>query len=103
MIGKSAHQASSDILAGYASWNYQLSMDDPNSMYHWLETSKAVNEDDGQTHHIKITRTIIDNVSHFKMWVDGVECDFDVKSNKNYSMTSKYTGAYLILNLNLCN
>lgn len=96
MIGKSAHQASSDILAGYASWNYQLSMDDPNSMYHWLETSKAVHEDDGQTHHIKITRTIIDNVSYFKMWVDGVECDFDVKSNKNYSMKSKYTGAYLI-------
>ncbi len=96
-IGKSSAQAdATGLIARYASWNYVLEMSDPNSNYYWLESSKTQVEDPSATHHIKLTRTIVNNIATFQMWVDGEEVDFDVKSSKYNDMTSKYTGAYLL-------
>lgn len=96
MIGKSALQTNDLYVGRYASWNYQRSMDDPDSMYSYLETSASVASDLETTHHVKITRTIKDNIATFKMFIDNKECEFDFKSSTNATMTSRYTGAYLI-------
>ncbi len=96
-IGKSSAQPdAAGLVARYASWNYVLEMADPNSNYYWLESSKTQVEDASATHHVKITRTVENNISTFHMWVDGEEVEFDVKSSKYNDMTSKYTGAYLL-------
>ncbi len=96
-VGKSAQQPdAAGMVARYLSWNYVLEMDNPSSNYYWLEGSKPVYEDMASTHHIKITRTIENNIATFRMWVDGEEVNFDVKSSKYSDMTSKYTGAYLL-------
>lgn len=97
LIGKSAVQAeNSSTVARYVSWNYQLSMDDDRAPYSYLETSASVFDDLESKHHVKIARNIEDNISYFHMYIDGKECDFDVKSSKNVKATSPYTGAYLI-------
>ena len=62
----------------------------------YLESSGKVADELTGTHHIKITRTIEDNISYFKMYVDGNEVNFDVKSNQYVEMTSRYTGSYLL-------
>ena len=47
--------------------------------------------------HIKITRTIDENnKSNFKLYVDGNEVEFDVKSTSTVLPQERYTGAYLI-------
>ena len=43
-----------------------------------------------------VTRTIENNISTFKMFVDETEVNFDLKSSKFEGMTSKYTGAYIL-------
>ncbi len=97
LIGRSTvQQDNSNNVARFVSWNYQLSMDDDNAPYSYLESSASVLEDETQSHHIKITRTIENNVSYFHMYVDGNEVSFDVKSSKNVTLSSRYTGAYLI-------
>ena len=97
LIGKSAVQPDNqNIVARFASWNYQLSMDDPMAATSYLESSGKVADELTGTHHIKITRTIEDNISYFKMYVDGNEVNFDVKSNQYVEMTSRYTGSYLL-------
>lgn len=97
LIGKSAVQSdNTSIVSRYVSWNYQLSMDDDRAPYSYLETSVASLTNEENKHHIKITRTIKDNIASFQMFVDGKECVFDVKSSKNVTATSRYTGAYLI-------
>lgn len=97
VVGKSANQPDVDgLVGGFLSWNYQKSMEDSTSWYSWLESSKAVVENIQATHHVKITRTITDNVATFRMWIDNEEVEFDTKSSKWAEMTSKYTGAYIL-------
>ena len=96
MIGTSVNQSIEGFAARYVSWNYTLSMDDANAPYFWSETSAAAFENANATHHVKITRTIENNVSTFRMWVDGEEMEFDVLSSKYNTMTTKYTGAYIV-------
>lgn len=97
VIGKSANQPEVDgVVGGFLSWNYQKSMEDSTSWYSWLESSNAVYGDTQNTHHVKLTRTIENNVATFRMWVDNVEVEFDTKSSKWAEMTSMYTGAYIL-------
>ena len=97
MIGRSAVQTeNTGTIARFAEWNYQQSMDDPSSVSKYLETSNAVISDPLATNHIKITRTIENSRSYFHMYVNGVECDFDVKSYADDELNSRYTNAYLI-------
>ncbi len=96
MVGKSAEQPSAGYVARYLSWNYQKSMDDPLAPYFWSESGADVFENPSATHHVKITRTIENNVSTFKMYVDGTEVVFDCLSSPFNDMTSRYTGAYII-------
>ncbi len=96
-VGKSSNQPDlAGFTARYSSWNYVLEMADPASAYYWSESSTPVFENAADTHHIKITRTIENNISTFRMWVDGVEIEFDELSSKYNTMTSKYTGAYVL-------
>lgn len=96
-VGKSAEQTGVDgFVARYLQWNYVKEMSDPTSTNFWSESSKAAFENAAATHHIKITRTIENNIATFRMWVDGEEVVFDKLSSKYNSMTCKYTGAYVL-------
>lgn len=96
-IGKSAEQPdAAGLVARYGSWNYVQEMSAPTSHYFWSESSAVVVENPLDTHHVKITRTIENNIATFRMWVDGVEVTFDVLSSKYNTMTCKYTGAYVL-------
>lgn len=96
-VGKSSEQPGADgFVARYLQWNYVKEMSDPTSTNFWSESSKAVFENASATHHVKITRTIENNIATFRMWVDGKEVDFDALSSKYNSMTCKYTGAYVL-------
>lgn len=95
IFGTSANQGGAQGIAGMYSWNYQVSFDNPAAPYYWLESTAAV-ENPGGSHHIKVTRTIVDNVATFRMYIDGNEVVFDQKNNQWAEMTSKYTGAYTL-------
>lgn len=96
-VGRSSEQAdATGFVARYGSWNYVQDMGSPSSHYFWSESSASVFDNAADTHHIKITRTIENNIATFRMWVDGVEVDFDVLSSKYNTMTCKYTGAYVL-------
>lgn len=96
-IGKSAEQPdAAGLVARYGSWNYVQEMSAPTSHYFWSESSAVVVENPLDTHHVKIRRTIENNIATFRMWVDGVEVTFDVLSSKYNTMTCKYTGAYVL-------
>ena len=97
MIGRSSVQtANSGTIARYAEWNYQQSMDDSGAVSKYLETSAAVVSDPLSTNHVKITRTIENSRSYFHMYVNNVECSFDVKSYPDDELNTRYTNAYLI-------
>lgn len=97
LVGRSSEQPGvQGFTARYLSWNYTKSMDDPAAPYFWSESSRSVFENASATHHIKITRTINDNIAAFKMFVDGTEVEFDRLSSSFNTMTSRYTGAYII-------
>jgi hypothetical protein len=96
-IGKSAEQPdAAGLVARYGSWNYVQEMSAPTSHYFWSESSAVVAENPLDTHHIKLTRTIENNIATFRLWVDGEEVTFDVLSSKYNTMTCKYTGAYVL-------
>lgn len=96
-IGKSAEQSDlSGFTARYLQWNYVKEMSDPSAINFWSESSKVVFENAVDTHHVKISRTIENNVANFRMWVDGEEIIFDTLSSKYNSMNCKYTGAYVL-------
>ena len=96
-VGKSAVQTeATGLIARYGSWNHVQAMSEATSHYFWSESSASVFEDPSATHHIKLTRTIENNVATFRMWVDGNEVTFDVLSSKYNTMTCKYTGAYVL-------
>lgn len=97
ILGKSANSPELDGFVGAMySWAYPKSMEDSTGWYSWIESSKNVASDDSLKHHVKVTRTIIDNVSYFKMYVDGTEVEFDKANSKWTDTTSKYTGAYIL-------
>ena len=97
MIGRSATQTdNAGTVARYAEWSYQQSMDSAGAVSKYLETSKAVVADPMATNHVKITRTIENSVSYFHMYVNDIECDFDVKSYPDDALSTRYTNAYLI-------
>ena len=95
IFGTSSNQGGKAGIAGMYSWNYQLSFDDPAAPYYWLESTSAIENPSG-THNVKVTRTIVDNVATFKMFIDGNEIVFDKANNQWATMTSKYTGAYIL-------
>lgn len=95
IFGTSANQSGATGVAGMYSWNYQKSFDDPAAPYYWLESTSAVGNPGGK-HHIKVTRTIENNIATFKMFIDGNEVVFDKANNQWAEMTSKYTGAYVL-------
>lgn len=97
IIGKSTNQPDLDgLTAGFYNWAYPKSFEDSSGWYYWMESSTAVAPDANGTHHVKITRTIENNKSTFRMWIDDVEITFDTKSSQWDSMTTKYTGAYIL-------
>ena len=97
MIGRSSVQTeNSGTIARFAEWNYQQSMDSPGAVSKYLETSNPVVTDPLAVNHVKITRTIQNSRSYFHMYVNGVECSFDVKSYADDEMNTRYTNAYLI-------
>lgn len=95
IFGTSANQGGVSGVAGLYSWNYQVSFNDPTAPYYWLESTAPV-ENPGGSHHIKVTRTIVDNVATFRMFIDGNEVVFDKLNNQWAETTSKYTGAYIL-------
>lgn len=95
IFGTSANQSGATGVAGMYSWNYQKSFDDPAAHYYWLESTAAVDNPGGK-HHIKVTRTIENNIATFRMYIDGNEVVFDKLNNQWAEMTSKYTGAYVL-------
>lgn len=95
IFGTSSNQGGKEGIAGMYSWNYQRSFEDPEAPYYWLESTSAIENPSG-THHVKVTRTIVDNVATFKMFIDGNEIAFDKTNNQWATMTSKYTGAYIL-------
>ena len=97
MIGRSSVQTeNTSTIARFAEWNFQQSMDSSGAVSKYLETSAAVVSDPLATNHVKITRTIEKSVSYFRMYVNNVECAFDVKSYADDELNSRYTNAYLI-------
>ena len=72
-----------------------MSFENPAAPYYWLESTSAVENPSGK-HHIKVTRTIVDNIATFRMFIDGTEVVFDKLNNQWATMTSKYTGAYIL-------
>ncbi len=95
IFGTSANQSGATGVAGMYSWNYQVSFENPAAPYYWLESTSAVENPSGK-HHIKVTRTIVDNNATFRMFIDGTEVVFDKLNNQWATMTSKYTGAYIL-------
>ncbi len=96
-VGKSSQQPGvTGFISRYLQWNYVLEMSDPLAQNFWSESSKPVFENAAETHHVKITRTIENNIATFRMWVDGEEVVFDTLSSKYNTMTCKYTGAYVL-------
>jgi hypothetical protein len=95
IFGTSANQGGVNGLAGMYSWNYNYSFEDARAPYYWLESSNPIANPSG-AHHVKITRTIVDNKAVFKMFIDGNEVVFDELNNQWAEMTSKYTGAYIL-------
>ena len=97
MVGRSSVQTeNTGTIVRYAEWNYQQSMDDTGAVSKYLETSADVVSDPLATNHIKITRTIENSRSYFHMYVNNVECAFDVKSYPDDELNTRYTNAYLI-------
>ena len=97
MLGRSSIQTeNTGTIARYAEWNYQQSMDSPGAVSTYLETSKKAVDDPLATNHVKIVRTIQNSRSYFTMYVNGVECDFDVKQYEDDALVTRYTNAYLI-------
>ncbi len=95
IFGTSANQDGAQGIAGMYSWNYQVTFDSPSAPYYWLESTAPV-ENPGGSHHIKVTRTIEDNIATFRMYIDGNEVVFDKLNNQWAEMTSRYTGAYTL-------
>ena len=96
LVGNSVLEGKIENTARYNSWNYTMSYDNENSSYYYLESSTQLFENPKTSHHVKVTRTIENNISTFKMFVDETEVNFDLKSSKFEGMTSKYTGAYIL-------
>lgn len=97
ILGKSANQPSlNGLTAGFYNWSYLKSFEDSSGWYYWMESSEKVADDAPGTHHVKVTRTIENNKATFRMWVDDVEITFDFKSTQWDSLTTKYTGAYVL-------
>lgn len=97
LIGKSSNQLNLDgLTAGFYNWAYPKSFEDSSGWYYWLESSTPVIENLTETHRVKVTRTIENNKSTFRMWIDDEEIIFDIKSSRWESMTVKYTGAYIL-------
>lgn len=95
IFGTSANQEGAQGIAGMYSWNFQKSFDDPDAPYDWLESTTPV-ANPGGSHHIKVTRTIEDNIATFRMYIDGNEVVFDKLLYDWSTMTSRYTGAYTL-------
>lgn len=95
IFGTSSNQGGANGLAGMYSWNYTLSFEDARAPYYWLESTNPVADPSG-AHHVKISRTIVDNKAVFKMFIDSQEVVFDKLNNQWAEMTSKYTGAYIL-------
>ncbi len=95
IFGTSANQEGAQGIAGMYSWNFQKSFDDPDAPYDWLESTTPV-ANPGGSHHIKVTRTIEDNIATFRMYIDGNEVVFDKLLYEWSTMTSRYTGAYTL-------
>ena len=72
-----------------------MTFDSPSAPYYWLESTAPV-ANPGGSHHIKVTRTIEDNIATFRMYIDGNEVVFDKLNNQWAEMTSRYTGAYTL-------
>ncbi len=97
ILGKSIQSPDiNGFVGGLYSWAYPKSMEDSTGWYSWIESSAKVADDNAAKHHVKVTRTIVDNVSYFKMYVDGVEVKFEKANNKWTDNTNKYTGAYIL-------
>ena len=96
LLGKSSNQTADGIVAGMYSWDYKKSFDDPSARIYWLESQNAVCADAAQSHRVKVTRTIENNVATFKLYVDGEEIALDNKSTAFVDTTSNYTGAYIL-------
>ena len=97
LFGRSGVQGENESIVGrFATWNYVVPMEDPSSILSYQETSAAAIENPLDTVHIKISRTIVNNISNFAVEVDGKPLTYDVKSNSSLQMTSRYTGAYVI-------
>lgn len=95
IFGTSANQEGTQGIAGMYSWNFQKSFDDPDAPYDWLESTTPV-ANPGGSHHIKVTRTIENNIATFRMYIDGNEVVFDKLLYEWSTMTSRYTGAYTL-------
>ena len=99
LIGRSkAQNDNTNIVAQYASWNYQMSFDNQSGHFHEIESTKSVVDNMTDKFHVKISRTINENnESEFKLFVNDQEVEFDYHPNSMFtSATERYTGAYLI-------
>lgn len=97
-LGRSIEQdKGTSIIGRFTRWDYPTSMSNPSSIKDWFETSAVVKEDALAKSHVKITRTIENDIAYFKLFVDGVEYEFDLgKNGAPNGAYSTYTGAYLI-------
>lgn len=98
MLGRSQVQSeNTNYVARFAEWDYKQSMDSATATSDYLESSATVFTNPTATNHVKITRTIENARSTFKMYVNDVEVNFDVQKYAGDSKTTnRYTQAYLI-------
>ncbi len=95
VLGRSKVQAeNANLVARYGTWAYPNNMAPEASWTKFLESSNALYS--GETAHVKITRTIENNRSTFKLFVNNQEVNFDVKNAEDESTQERYTGSYLI-------
>lgn len=96
-VGTSSNQPNvQGYVAGMYSWDYRKSFSNNEGWISWMETSSSVVTDTTAKHHVKITRTINNNVATFKLFIDGNEINLDEKSTSFVDMTCNYTGAYIL-------
>lgn len=96
-LGISANQENDRAIIGrYTKWNYQNVFSNASTHSKWYETTKPVKADASSTSHVKIVREVNGDFTFFHLYVDNVECTFDL-SDLGAATGAKvsYVGAYL--------
>ncbi|MDE6401588.1 MAG: Ig-like domain-containing protein, partial [Clostridiales bacterium] len=88
----------SNIMGRFFTWDFPTGMEG-STIKTWNETTQPVLTDLNAKHHIKITRTVDEDINkaYFRLYVDGVEYAFDIgKKGESATAEVDYIGSYVI-------